>query len=312
MSKLTKLLDYHCAGNSKRRSLMDSNSFINSFSQSEKQLLLSETDQTSLVYREVLGAILAGAETRQSARKALPVINTLSNICRVDHITAPSGQYAGFVAEGAVIPQDNITFSGSAINVKKAAVRAPITNELIEDCHYDIIELELRRAGALLENKLNQEVITKIVDGVSGPSDVDPNGSHIGTYDIGVAKGNVDSYGWMADTVILQPMAYGYLLDETNIGDITDGKHKLIGLNTYILDAVVDGTGTNKWTNYDAATNYGAAVFDSYNFAAIAMREDINIGKFNDPIHDLLNLTVKMRFGVKVLNADAGCLILAK
>ena len=291
---------------------MDNDSFINHFNKEEKQLLLSETGETDLVVREVIGAIVEGAKAREAARKVIPIINTVSDTCRVTYGSSPSGSYASYVAEGASINIDGIQWSKTDIDIKKAAVRIPITNELIEDSEFDVVELELKKAGAKLENKLNQQAITTMLDSVTGTSDVDPNGSHIGTYDIGLAKAAVDSKGWKADSVLLEPNGYGYLMDETNMPEIAAGNNSFLGLNISILDADTDGTGTAMWDGTDSSNHYTGLVFDSYNYAVIAMREDINIGKFKDPVHDLLDVVAKMRFGVGVLNTDAACRILTK
>ena len=312
MSKLTKLLEYSCAGNSKRRSLMDRDSFMNSFNKEEKQLMLSETGETDLVVREVLNAIVVGAKSRESARHVVPIINVTTNTARVPYGNSPSGQYAGYVAEGAAITQDTIEYDKTNVTIKKAAIAPYITNELIEDQQFDVIEMELKKAGAKLENKLNQQVITTLLDGVSGPNNVTPNGAHISTYDIGIAQGNLEEYGWMADAMLLQPLAAGYLMDEINMPDVLSNNNSVMGLNTRILNAVTDGTGTAYWDRTVAANHYGGLVFDSYNYAFIAMREDISTTKINDPMSDVTKLVAKMRFGVGILNPDAACRILSK
>jgi hypothetical protein len=312
MSKLTKLLEYSVAGNSKRRSLMDKDSFINSFNEHEKQLLISETGETDLVIREIHKAIVVGSQSRQSVRKALPIINTVSNTGRLVCGQSPSGQYADFVAEGSSIPIDVTNYTANNVEIKKAAIRPAITNELIDDCNFDIIELELQKAGAKLENKLNQEAITVMLNRVSGPSDVDPGGTNIGIADIGTAKGKVDDFGWIADSVLIQPVSFGYMIDETNIVDVATTNNKVMGLNLQILDAIPDSTSGRYWDSTDATNHYGALVFDHYNFAAICMREDINTTTIKDPIHDLTNVIAKMRFGVGILNSGAACRILTK
>jgi hypothetical protein len=296
---------------------MDDDSFINSFNENEKQLMLSEAGETDLVLREIIGTVVEGAKSRESARKVLPIINTASNTCRVTYGASPSGQYSGYTAEGATIPIDSIRFSSTNITVQKAAIRVPITKELIEDAQFDVIELELKKAGAKLENQLNREAINTMLNGISGPDDIDPNGTHIGTYDIGVAKGEVDENGWTADTLLLHPQALGWLIDETNIGDITDGNNKVIGLDTHILDATTNGISGSSdnyafWDNTDSGYHYYGLVFDSKNYAVIVMRDDISTSKIEDPVNDLTDLIIKMRFGVGVLNKDAACRILTK
>ena len=149
----------------------------------------------------------------------MPILNTTSNTSRVVYGGSPSGQYASYTAEGGAATIDTINYDKTNIEIQKATVAPYITNELIEDCEFDVVELELKKAGARLENKLNQQVITTMLAGVVGPGDVTPAGTHIGTLDIGIAKGYVDSFGWMADSVLVQPLEWGYLLDETNMPD---------------------------------------------------------------------------------------------
>ena len=312
MTKLTKLLEYACAGNSKKRSLMDNDSFVNTFNNTERELLLSDAGQNGLIQREVIGAIVEGAKSRESARKIIPIINTTGPSCRIVYGTSPSGQYASYVGEGAAVPIDTEKYASSNIAIKKAAVRPVITREMIEDSKFDQIELELKKAGAKLENKLNQEVITKMLSPPSGTAYVDPNGAHIGTYDIGVAKGKVDNNGWMADSFIVNTPGFGYLIDETNMPEISDENHKLLGLNTVILDAQTDGTISQYWDGTDATDHFTGIVFDSLNHAVIAMRDDVKVEMYDDPIHDLIGMVVSMRFGVGILNSGAACRILAK
>jgi len=314
MSKLTKLLEYACAGNSKRRSLMDNDSFINSFNKTERQLMLSETGETDLIVREILNAVVVGAEERRSARNLLPIVKATTNKVRIPYAVSPSGQYSGYVAEGATIPIDVIRYSATNIDIKKAAIRVPITKELIEDEQFNVIELELKKAGAKLENQLNREAINTMLNLGNAAPDVDPTPALV---DIGLAKKHVDNRGWTADSVFLESHTYAYMLDEINFGDITLGDNKVIGLNVDILDATTGGLSGSSdnyafWDDTDTGYHYGGIVFDSQNFAVIAMREDINTSRIEDPIHDLTNLVVKMRFGVGVLNSGAACRILTK
>jgi len=308
MSRLTKILEYSTSSPREQKKLLDRPDFPADM----KELLLSTPSESSdLVRTEVIGAVIEGAKSRESARKLLPIINTNSNTGKIVFGTTPSGQYAPYVAEGAATTVITNNYSSGNISIKKAAVRPCITTEMIEDGKYDVIELELRRAGALLENKLNQEVMTTLLDGVSGPTDIDPT-THITIENVGEAKGNIDQYGWMADSVFLQPKAFGWMYDEANVTDIVDGTHNLFGLKATVVDCVTDGTGTAYWDATNSSNHYYGLVFDSYNFAYIAMREDINVKEYDDPIHDIIGMNVSMRFDVGIINASAGCRILAK
>ena len=313
MSRLTKLLEYSCANDTKRKKLLSDRDFVSNFQKEDRELLISEaSDKDELLRTEVIGAILDGAKSRQSARNIIPIINTSGYSCRIVYGTSPSGQYAPYVAEGAAIPQLEEYYTSSNIGIKKAAVRPNITTEMIEDSRFDQIELELRKAGARLENKLNQEVISTLLDGATVCTNVDPSGNRVATVDIGRAKCNVDNLGYMADSFLITPCGWGYMIDETNVPDIVDGSSKTIGLKVAVLDASTDAEATAQWDNTDAANHYTGLVFDSYNYAVIAMRQDISTELYKDPVHDLVGMVASMRFGVGVVHSGAACRILTK
>jgi len=308
MSRLTKILEYANSPPNKQKKLLEQKDFP---SDMKKLLLDTPSESSDLVRREAIGAVVEGAKSRESCRKLLPIINTNSNTVKIAYGATPSGVYAQYVSDGAAIPIMTNNYTSGNATIKKAAVRPAITMEMIEDGQYDTIELELRRAGALLENKLNQQVMTTLLDGVSGPANVDPT-THVTIANIGEVKSNVDAYGWMADSVFIHPAAFGWLYDEANVSDIVDGTHNLLGMKTAIVDCVTDGTGTAYWDDTDNTNHYYGLVFDSYNFGYIAMREDINVKGYKDPVHDLVGMNVSMRFGVGIMNANAGCRILSK
>jgi len=305
MSRLTNIMEYHLGGSTKQQKILNSYSFPEDM----KTLLLGETNESAdLVKREVIGALVEGAESRRSTRLVIPTINTNSNTCRVIYGSSPSGQYVDYVGEGAKIPQMSNTYSKTDISTKKAAIRPNITNELIEDSMFDIIELEIRRAGALLENTLNREVMSTLLDGTT--NSVDPIDTYTGLQPLGRAKGTVDENGWMADSAMIEPVNFAYMFDQGSISDILNGNN-IFGLRSVIVDCNTTGI-TDQWDGTDAANHYGGLVFDSYNYAAIAMREDINIRGYKDPIQDLIGAVVGIRFGVGIFNANAGCKVLTK
>jgi ppGpp synthetase/RelA/SpoT-type nucleotidyltranferase len=53
-------------------------------------------------------------------------------------------------------------------------------------------------------------------------------------------------------------------------------------------------------------------VFSKKDFAALCMRRDLTIEQYDDPIHDLIGISLTMRFGTDVLNEKAGAAIYHK
>ena len=117
----------------------------------------------------------------------------------------------------AAIGVDSILYDETDVTIKKAAVAPYITTELIEDQQFDWIELELMRAGAKLENRLNREAITTMLDAISMTNDIDP-AAHMDVLSIGLTKKEVDHMGWCADSMFIEPYSYAYLIDEAVVG----------------------------------------------------------------------------------------------
>lgn len=53
-------------------------------------------------------------------------------------------------------------------------------------------------------------------------------------------------------------------------------------------------------------------VLDPSHAGIIAMRRDYTVEQYDDPIHDLVGISATMRFGVEVIQTDAGVRILYK
>lgn len=312
MSKLTKLLEYANASSYDKKKILNSQSFIREFGK-EKALLLSEEGEGTtkkLVETELLNVIQAGAKQQELVRNRLSVVEVKDNYkAKIAYGTNPY-EYASYVAEGSNIPIDNDDYDSTDISINKTAERPRITSEMVEDCQYGIIELELMRAGAKIENKLNQESLDRMLDDHGGtPSDIDPLGTHLNISDITSAYGNLADRGWNPKQVFFHPSVIKWLGEDFEyiqyFEDLTDGNADLYNAETSI-DA------TSSWTQTDGANNYNAIILDPNRYVTIAMRQDIELGEYKDPVHDLTDAVATMRFGVGILNDDAAIKILSK
>lgn len=313
MSKLTKLMEYSNASTYDKKKMLNSNGFKTIIGE-EKHLLLSEAGEGStkkLIQSEILSVLQTGAESQSYIRNILPVMETSDNYqAKVAYGTNPY-DYAEYIAEGANITVDFDNYDNTTITINKAAIRPLITNEMIEDCRFGVIEIELMRAGAQLENTLNQKALTVMLDDQNGttPADIDPAGTHIGISEVTNAYSKVADQGWTPTDGFFHPSVMGYIS-----GGIDDWNsfRNFTGLNMRFVNTSVESSATSGWTSTDSANNYQGLVFDRTRYAVIAMREDINVTEFRDPIHDVRDLVVKARFGVGVLNDDAAVRILSK
>lgn len=305
MSKLTKLMEYKTAGLNDRKKILNSYSFNSYLNKSEKELLLDNDSYVdSLLTEEVYNAINTGAQKRRVMRDILPVINT--NKYSIDTLYAeqPSGNIAEEIAGGAEIPVNTTYYSSGSVDIKSYGARARITEELIEDAEFSIIELELNHLGEAIENKLNQVAIETLIDGAVSANDVDASSAPLKYEHIGDAYETLGSLGWKPTDIIFRPRAVGQLVTNTPKNINYDGGN-LFGLKSHILD-----TSSDSWNDTDSATNSYGLLLDKDNYGFIAMRKDMTISEYKEPIDDLTNLIVSIRFGVGVTHDNAAVRLL--
>jgi hypothetical protein len=319
---MTKLLQVAFAKPSEQKRLIekDSTKFVLGDEKYKALLQSSSVQESNLLQEEVFKTISEGAEPWKCMREVLPIIKTDTYSVRV--VKGETGTYAVDVAEGAKVPIDTQVYSKEDISISKIGTRPIITNELVEDSLFDIIQLELTKAGARMENKLNRDCLLEILtDTSAGTSDVDPDGTHVAVTDVAKARADVAGNNYMPDTAIWHPSAEGYLLQDSNLvyasyagssAPLTTGNlPKFMGLKHYTCTVTTGSTG-HVWGSTDAANNYNGIILDSKAHTYLAMRRDLTVEEYDDPIHDILGIACTMRYGVATIQAASGVLILTK
>ena len=325
MSKLTKLLEYGFAGNSERSRMLNKEAFAKVVGKETHTLLQSERDainNSTLVQEEVYKTIIEGAEPFKCMRNVVPIINTGSYSVRF--VKSEGGVYAGQMAEGAKIPIDTEEYTKQDITIDKYGTRPLITNELIEDALFDVVELELKKAGARMENKLNREILYALIAGTNKitTNTLNPAGPHIAVSDIAVAVGKVKAQNYLPDTLITHPTAEAYLYQDSNIAYVSyaggnhwqsgfqDGTMKIMGLTPNTCTATDQASPT--WDDTTAGSDITGIVLSKADCGVLCMRRDLTVEEYDDPIHDLMGISVTMRYGTDVLRETAGCVIYHK
>ena len=63
------------------------------------------------------------------------------------------------------------------------------------------------------------------------------------------------------------------------------------------------------WTAGSDVTTF---ICSKNDLGVLCMRRDLTVEQYDDPIHDLIGMSLTMRYGTDVLNELAGCLIFHK
>lgn len=322
--KLVKLLQIAFAGNLERERLVNKESTKHILGEKTQKMLLQSNaiQESNLLQEEVHKTISEGAEPWRVFREILPIIKTDSYSVRI--VKGETGTYAVPVAEGAKVPIDTQVYTKEDITINKIGTRPIITNELIEDGLFDIAKLELTKAGARMENKLNRDCLVEVLtDTTAGTSDLTPGGAHVAVTDIAQARADIGFNNYIPDTMILHPGAEGYLLQDSNLvyaawaGQAntlaTGNMPKIMGLTPYTC-SVTTGNATDPiWGGTAAASNtYNIIIMDKAAHTYLAMRRDLTVEEYDDPIHDIMGIACTLRFGVGTVQPGSGILVLTK
>lgn len=274
-----------------------------------KELLLTEAiESTTLIQAEVHATVMEGSEPSVCIRNALQTIPMKTK--ELSWTIGETGSYAPEVPEATDIPIANQDYDSVDFKAKKYGVRPLISNELLSDSPFALAEIEMRKAGRMVENRLNQNGITELID--SAGLEHDTAASNQGIKAIAAAVSKVRAAGFNPDTLIMHPSAEALVLAEfvpTNYFPTeaivrTGMVPSLLGLKAYTCG--VTKNGTQEW-DYDTDGDIGMVILDSNAGGAIGMRRDITVENYDDPIKDMAGMTVTSRFDVEVIIPNASC-----
>ena len=273
-------------------------------------LLTTAIESTNLIQTEMYKTVVEGAEPFKVMRQALNVLPM--GAATLDIPVGEAGSYAREVAEGAEVPISTQDYSKVTFTAKKIAERPVITDEMVADALYPVIELELRKAGAKLENKINQMAIVELVDN-SSANEHDTNGSNQGIKAIAAAVAKVEADGFMPDRIVMCPGFKAGLMAEfvptgfSGADTVMTGKlPNLLGLQAFVSNVV--HTTAASWA-YGTNEDLGAVVFDSQNSTMLGIRQDITVKRYDDVVRMLQGTVVSARVAVGTLQANAGARI---
>ena len=288
---------------------------VNGKTEQIRKLLSTEALESGLIQTEAHKTVLEGAQPSVCMRNAMEVtpMNSLNMSWPLGEsgITA-SGTYSNHVAESAQIPIRTQDYSTLEFQARKYAENVMVSSELKDDTFINLMDQELRFAGRRLENQLNQDAITELIDTVT--TEVDTAGTNQGVTAVTSALSTVRGAGFFPDTLVIHPEAEAILMaervllaDQYSEGVLRTGKvGNMLGLNVYTC-GVIDN-GTQEW-GFAADGEIGMIVYDSKAVGSIGMRMDMTINEYEDPVRDASGATIISRFDVEVAHPTAGCRI---
>jgi len=265
----------------------------------------STFEEINTLFREqLLETVMEGAERRKVARDAANIINAETR--KGDVPVGRDEVFATEVAEGAEIRDDREEYDTIAFNTTKFGQGARVTDEMVDHAMVDIIERQIEYVGAAVENAINREWLTTLVDNASNNHDT--QGSNQGVPAINAAYGEVDSDDFIPDSFVTHPEYRTTLFDDSNIAfanragtdDVVRERvfDPLLSVTHYgSSDATYDSTNGSETWGFANDGEKGAVVYDSDHVHVVMYNpdgNDIQVKDYEDPIRDLQGVNARV------------------
>jgi len=262
--------------------------------------LSASEDLRRLTQKAYYNAVVAGAKRRELMRKILPVVKTDSHRVRV--FTSNANGYASKGAYKGEPPVFHPKYTSRDAITEKAWTLPLAPKELIEDAEFGLIENEISLAGMRLENTLNQDAISVLIDNASHSVTADGTYAYEALQNACVYIRNsqfnpthlIATPEFMFDlfTTLQTPLLYN-----TEQGGFLDFKS---------LPVISNGEKIWGWEN---SGDVGGVLLDAEMAGLILMKEDITVKKYSDPLDDLRGAIVEMKYKVVITKPKAICII---
>jgi hypothetical protein len=219
-----------------------------------------------------------------------------------------TGTYAPFISEGSEIPINTQDYTARTWTSKKFGERPVITREMVDDALFSVVELEVRKTGQRIENTLNQWMLQVLMDNAGNEHDLAAAISTNGGVKAAIAaRALCVADGFIPDRIVTHPALTPYLFIDFVPGynpiaqQITQAGSlpPIMGCLPFecgvaCTSASTPTASTQAWGDKTDG-NMGMLIFDSKSCGGIGMRQDTRIEQYNDPVRDLLGISVTMR-----------------
>jgi len=260
--------------------------------------LSASEDLRRLTQKAYYNAVIAGAKRREFMRKILPVVKTGSHRVRV--FTSDANGYASKGAYKGEPPIFHPKYTSVDAVTEKAWTLPLAPKELIEDAEFGLIENEVSLAGMRLENTLNQDAISELIDNAGHVKTFNPAGNNM-LERIASACIAITNSQFTPTHIILSPDTYFEEMIEHTRPIFNDD---ILKWKTLAITA----NGSKNWGGNNPG-DVKVVVLDASVAALILMKKDITVKKYSDPINDLRGAIVEAKYKIVIRKPNAICTI---
>lgn len=268
--------------------------------------ILFKDHESELIKQQLVSTIKDAAQKKTVGRQIVSVIPLREGSTLDWNKADKDSMLVRKIAEGANARLTHETYTQISITPEKFGGTVKITNEMIEDSNFPLIDRMLRQAGRELANTEDTIIFNSFADSTNGfiqntDHDITSQGTEIGIVDITNSMQQIEEQDYDPDTYIINPKQINELrqidtfVEADKVGDRRTFENGFVG-RIFGIDAV-------KSTILAADTAY---VIDKTEAGSLVIRRPLTIEKFEDPMRDLVGATFTQRMAARVIEERAG------
>lgn len=277
-----------------------------------EHLLTGLTEETTLVQEEVYKEIQRGAQPMRCFRDVLPIYKTKAPVLEIplgrDASNIEGTYYSRAIADGSPGMERTEGYDLRTITTKTYREVPTIAQNLIDDTMFQVVADQFYFAGQRLENQLNMLAVTAMLNNAGMEHDC--VNADLGVKAVAYGRRDMLAKHYVPDTLVICPEAECSINIDTTFGPkygwgMEQLRANVLGLDVYLC-SVPDNASSYTWS-YNSDGDMGMLLLDKRHAGAIAMRQDISVMPFKDPIRDIQAANIKARFAVGHLYPNAIC-----
>jgi len=211
--------------------------------------------------------------------------------------------YVNLIAQGAEISAPGGSFTERTYKPKKYGAMPMITEELIEDGKFDLLDFQLRQVGYQMGRKLDTLVFQAIEDGAAANSTahtVAAGGTAITDDNIISAMGFVEEDGYKCTDFVVSPQA---IADIRNIDKFVDAdKARVTDPSQRFIGRIF---GMNVWESPNSYTTKTSYIVDKKYAVALAEKRPITVKNYDAVNRDMRGVAITARWDADYLYKEA-------
>jgi N4-gp56 family major capsid protein len=269
--------------------------------------VLFKSAESELVKENLFNIIKEASIAAPVGRQIVDVINMQYGSTLDFDLADKDSMKVRVVAEGAEIPLDAESYTKKSVTPSMYGVRIGITNRMIEDANWDLVQRNLREAGRRVGLKEDEIIFNALEDTTNGfPSEnaVTSAGTELAIADIVSAMKEVENNDYVPNVMVLNPEQVSELrqidtfVEADKVGDRRVFERGWVG-KIYGLDTIIT-------TQLDAAS---VLVMDKNEAGGLVVRRPLTVEKWKEPIRDLTQAVVTTRMAAVCFRPKAGAKI---